>query len=149
MLDHRRKIQPTGKKQGRDKHMRYLSRMTHTQTRRDRPQEPVEMVIRLSFARFCITGEHDAFDPATVEECGQLPDFAAFVAEDEELGEFDGAGTSCGLGVHEGIFGHMRWMRRSMSAFLFPPVYELLLPNPESRIEPRKGLLGKVNYALQ
>jgi hypothetical protein len=63
------------------------------------------MVIRPALARFCTTGEHDAFDAAVVEECSKLLDFAAFVAEDEEFGEFDGAGTGCGLGVHESIFG--------------------------------------------
>jgi hypothetical protein len=34
-----------------------------------------------------------------------LLDFAAFAAEDEVFGEFDVAGTSCGLGAHESIFG--------------------------------------------
>jgi hypothetical protein len=63
------------------------------------------MVIRRAFARFCTTGERDAFDTVVVEECSELLDFAAFVAEDEEFGEFDGAGTSCGLGAHESIFG--------------------------------------------
>jgi hypothetical protein len=63
------------------------------------------MVIRPAFARFCTTGERDAFDAAVVKECSKLLDFAVFVAEDEEFGEFDGAGTGCSLGVYESIFG--------------------------------------------
>jgi hypothetical protein len=107
MLDHRRKIQPAGKKRRRNKHMRRLSRITHTRTRRHRPtrlQKPIEMVIRPAFARFCTTSERDAFDTAVVEECSELLHFAAFIAEDEEFGEFDGAGTGCSLGMHESIF---------------------------------------------
>lgn len=63
------------------------------------------MVIQPAFACFCTTGERNAFDATVVEECSKLLDFAAFVVEDEEFGEFDGAGTGCGLGVCESIFG--------------------------------------------
>lgn len=76
--------------------------------RRHRPtclQEPIEMVIRPAFASFCTTSERDTFDAAVVEECSELLNFTAFVAEDQEFGEFDGAGTRRGLGVHESIFG--------------------------------------------
>jgi hypothetical protein len=55
------------------------------------------MVIRPSFACFCATGKRDALDTAAVEKCSELLDFTAFVAEDEKFGEFDGAGTGCGL----------------------------------------------------
>src|SRR5437879_4658494 len=87
--------------------MRRLCRVRRARTRWRSPlrlEEPVEVVVRAPFARICATCERDAFDAAPVEEGSELLDFAALVAEDEDLGELDGPRTCCALCMHQCVF---------------------------------------------
>lgn len=62
------------------------------------------MVVRTSLTRVGAASKRDASDAASIEEGSELLDFAAFVAEDEDLGEPDGARACCALCMHEGVF---------------------------------------------